>query len=595
MKLIRDDFTHKAIRRIGFIFLLFLCVGAATMPTVYYVDPGYTGATQDGSAAHPWVQLGSAQWASINAALGVQDLTVYFSARTAVKDTDQVYGGPSEIDLNQRTAVSAFTLTLDGHSKFNANASAPAWQDYAGSSKCLVRDFYSQNGQHTKRSNITIDGFRIGMNAGGKAVAICGDNWHLRNCDIYHCPGVNNGPLICIIPTSDAEHEGSSEYCAACSSIVIENNKIHDSQGELIYVGGGGCSTTDTTGTSACMGFPSHRFITIQNNELYNGGVYGGQGDGIDVKGGIANLKIIGNHIHNLSDPLSSGIRAIVEQGARDGDPNQNNLIASNYISDITAEDAAISLVDSWGTPRGVEVRNNVITNSTTAGIKVYSGSALSLYNNTIYKSGDVGIVIKGGTVSVINNLLFNNNTGGAQNSFSGAVSSSNNAYSGSWSGTCTACVPGITAADLVDPVNSDFHLSAASKAKDAGMTLSSFNDDIEGTLRPQGLAWDIGAYELKIAGAVALASPIPHDVALKITLPNAFNAFAVITVDGSKLQQKGAIRISIYGADGRCVANGAISGSRYFWDTRKFSNGVYLVKVECGKQIFSQRVLLSR
>jgi hypothetical protein len=55
----------------------------------------------------------------------------------------------------------------------------------------------------------------------------------------------------------------------------------------------------------------------------------------------------------------------------------------------------------------------------------------------------------------------------------------------------------GLTVADIfVDPDNDDFHLKAGSAAIDSGTALSGFSNDYGGTLRPQGSAWDIGAYE---------------------------------------------------------------------------------------------------
>ena len=47
-----------------------------------------------------------------------------------------------------------------------------------------------------------------------------------------------------------------------------------------------------------------------------------------------------------------------------------------------------------------------------------------------------------------------------------------------------------------VDPAAKDFHLKATSPAVNAGTTLAEVTDDIEGTSRPQGAAYDCGCYE---------------------------------------------------------------------------------------------------
>jgi hypothetical protein len=53
----------------------------------FYVDPDFTGSTQDGSAANPWTHLDSspteATWAAINSALATNEVVIFFSARNA--------------------------------------------------------------------------------------------------------------------------------------------------------------------------------------------------------------------------------------------------------------------------------------------------------------------------------------------------------------------------------------------------------------------------------------------------------------------------------------------------------------------------------
>ena len=48
----------------------------------------------------------------------------------------------------------------------------------------------------------------------------------------------------------------------------------------------------------------------------------------------------------------------------------------------------------------------------------------------------------------------------------------------------------------VINAVNGDFNLKSGSQAIDSGITLVDFYKDYSDTLRPQGLAWDIGAYE---------------------------------------------------------------------------------------------------
>ncbi|MHC4714982.1 MAG: choice-of-anchor Q domain-containing protein, partial [Planctomycetota bacterium] len=48
----------------------------------------------------------------------------------------------------------------------------------------------------------------------------------------------------------------------------------------------------------------------------------------------------------------------------------------------------------------------------------------------------------------------------------------------------------------FTDPGNDDYTLKSTSPAKDAGTTRSEVTDDIVGTARPQGSAYDMGCYE---------------------------------------------------------------------------------------------------
>ncbi|MGZ3771809.1 MAG: choice-of-anchor Q domain-containing protein [Bdellovibrio sp.] len=53
-----------------------------------------------------------------------------------------------------------------------------------------------------------------------------------------------------------------------------------------------------------------------------------------------------------------------------------------------------------------------------------------------------------------------------------------------------------------------DFSIQSPSAVTDKGITLTGFNYDLLGTLRPQGSAWDIGAYEFKVGSSQSLLAP---------------------------------------------------------------------------------------
>jgi parallel beta-helix repeat protein len=195
-------------------------------------------------------------------------------------------------------------------------------------------------------------------------------------------------------------------------------------------------------------------------------------------------------------------------------------------------------------------VANSEVYNSTGDGIQIYS-TAVSNNNNTIRNSvvhdnGNVGILLSYG----INNLAYNNILyGNSKSSSSYAIyiyagASSNQVYNNtiySNNGFCAFIGTGSTNAVVennicwrntydsvynygagsavvnnltVNPMfvsesSKDFRLQAGSPAIDKGVAISIVSNDYLGALRPQGLAYDLGAYEYTAVGSPpALAAP---------------------------------------------------------------------------------------
>ena len=128
-----------------------------------------------------------------------------------------------------------------------------------------------------------------------------------------------------------------------------------------------------------------------------------------------------------------------------------------------------------WAT--GSTIRNNLIYGNLGDGISVrYSGNAI--YNNTIYKNGGRGISIGNtGGIIIRNNIAYLN---GSSNNYNGNTQSNNLT----------------TDPKFVNAAAGDFNLVAGSSAIDAGYPTSSILDDYAGRYRPQGMGYDIGAYE---------------------------------------------------------------------------------------------------
>ncbi|MBR9675998.1 PGF-pre-PGF domain-containing protein, partial [Candidatus Woesearchaeota archaeon] len=90
----------------------------------------------------------------------------------------------------------------------------------------------------------------------------------------------------------------------------------------------------------------------------------------------------------------------------------------------------------------------------------------------------------------------------------------------------------------FVNGANQDFHLTPFSSAIDSGLDLgSSYNMDLEGNIRPQGNAWDIGAYESNYSSEYILTTlnnPLDSNMTYNKTI--VFNCSAISNNDISNI-----------------------------------------------------------
>lgn len=158
-------------------------------------------------------------------------------------------------------------------------------------------------------------------------------------------------------------------------------------------------------------------------------------------------------------------------------------LLIADYATDTVAFNNAI-----WGMPN---------EGASAVGLFDYAGLRSLIYNNTIYGGGGEGLVeeIYAASGTLKNNISYANAGGNWRNS-----------------GTATNFDVPSNMVGGVDPqfVNAaahDFHLSAASPARNTGATIALVTTDQDGTVRPQEGSYDIGALEFT-SGVVIVSSP---------------------------------------------------------------------------------------
>jgi hypothetical protein len=266
---------------------------------------------------------------------------------------------------------------------------------------------------------------------------------------------------------------------------------------------------------------------------------------GLKIRG-VSNTTISGNTIVGFRD------EAISIGSDLDSD-SANNTIENNVIANSKT---AIWLGSQNGMTRayGTIVRNNILHSSAPSaygsGYLFISDSTVEnftgtneAYNNTIYGvvgAGHAPIAILSGSWIVKNNILHrSDNADVLMRKNTAAENSSISDYNLFDRSDCSACnavrvtsspdYPGLAnyqaasahedngvegAADLVSPPV-DFHLTAGSLAaidQGASMNSSPANADFEGQIRPQGNAWDIGAYEFSDSAVAPPAAPLLLD-----------------------------------------------------------------------------------
>lgn len=206
---------------------------------------------------------------------------------------------------------------------------------------------------------------------------------------------------------------------------------------------------------------------------------------GIDVHNG-KDWIVRGNTFRFIQNP-GSGTEGPSEHAVHFWSDSANTLVERNTIVDC---DRGIGFGLGDRGHRGGIIRNNMISNSGTAayadvGIGLENAPDAQVYNNTIYLDGDYANAVE---------LRFAGTTGGfVRNTLT------NKAITDRDGGTAarSSNVTDAAAAWFVDTGTGDLHLaSEVAGVVDAGEAVEGLTEDIDGSPRPVGGGYDIGAHE---------------------------------------------------------------------------------------------------
>ena len=314
---------------------------------------------------------------------------------------------------------------------------------------------------------VVIEGFKIQKQGGdsfGEGIAI-GKGSYLTT-DLV----VRNNEIA--LRTGDID----GIYLTNANNVLAENNYIHD------------------TGVGRGMTF-SGANVTVRNNLLervggtgiFFAGVHGGQ---------IINNSLIDNHgVHG------NGISTYLG--------SENILVANNRVINS-------NIAYTFEYSKDFTIINNIFdgSNHTTYVVAAWGGmtGSVNFFNNTVLGStNDCSILFTAGAQYNLKNNIMDG--GGSATS----LDRSNNIYTSlCWNQDASKYGWSLGSNEIFEPnlgslFGSDYRLKDGSPAVNRGANLAgSVNTDIEGTLRPQGSAWDIGAYEYYSGHPV---TPPPHPV----------------------------------------------------------------------------------
>lgn len=340
--------------------------------------------------------------------------------------------------------------------------------DFLGSKHIKVTGTGSPNFQY----GIFISG--TGQNASGLSVAGLSSN-----CEIDHLEIQNTGFAGMLIKTDPSCDPNTWRANFTMRKVSIHHNYIHNTGGEGMYVGSSFFNGKMITCDGQNMTVFPH---LIEDLKIYNNITENTGADGIQYSCS-PQAEVYKNVVNSYGiSPFEVYQNNGIQAGASGGKCYGNKITNGSGNGIIITQPTD-----------NISVYNNLVVNSGKNSLfgddRTTTNINFLIANNTFVKSGQENIKLYGNisTKSIYNNILVEPFNSGNYIAYAiGAQGDEKNNLKIS------------TVAGAFFKSSSDYHSTINSPAINAGYDVSSLNIliDLEGTLRPNGGQYDIGAYE---------------------------------------------------------------------------------------------------
>ncbi|MGZ6447155.1 MAG: choice-of-anchor Q domain-containing protein [Pseudobdellovibrionaceae bacterium] len=473
-----DDLKHGkgfGLMKTTLLFLLILMSSSAYSAN-WYVDNAVVSSGNGQSWASAFKDFSNIAWSSIN-----PGDTLYISGGV----TSQTYTSPLNVGTSG-TASNRITIRAGQEAGHNGMVTFDA-----GAYISAV-NYVTIDGSVGTNSRITIKNVSD-LSSKDNGWAIYGDGKvgvTIRYVTITNC---NNGINLTYGDAFEVDHNfitvkgdvGVRSFANPTRGWVQDTNLIHDNVLTSLNYNGG--PDTIQSGDST----------NIYNNTFRNvvdaSSLPGQHPDNIQMGGRY--VKVYGNTFIDVGD-------SNIDYDAQGSGEIQDVYIYNNLFHIVTKIDEYPDFIRMYSTGKAINIFSNVkILNNTfivdSGELATYTGQLMGFGfgNGTGAGSGNE---IKNNLASGTGNMGINHDTGGG----SWTVSWGNNIYPipMALDPSGIVGVPSLDASFI--PTVTD------TLARDQGVTMSYFSTDKLGTPRPQGSAWDIGAFEYTTNAPVKLAAP---------------------------------------------------------------------------------------